>query len=132
MHVGQAIVAALEAERQAGVIEAQAIEQRRVEVVDVDRVASDVEAVIVGLAEVLSAANAAAGQPHREAAAVMVAAVVLWRELALAIHRAAELAAPDDQRLVEQAALLEVSDQRGTRLIDVAALQTQVRRQIVM
>ena len=101
MHVGQAIVAALEAERQAGVIEAQAIEQRRVEVVDVDRIASDVEAVIVGLAKGLAAANAAAGQPHREAAAVMVAAVVLRRELALAIHRAAELAAPDDQRLVE-------------------------------
>src|SRR5712691_7755401 len=63
MHVGQAIVAALEAERQARVIEAQAIEQRRVEVVDVDRIASDVEAVIVGLAEGLTALNPATGEP---------------------------------------------------------------------
>ena len=50
----------------------------------------------------------------------MVAAVVVGRERALAIDRAAELAAPDDERVVEQAALLEVGDQRGRRLIGVA------------
>ena len=39
---------------------------------------------------------------------MMVAAVVVRRELALAVDRAAEFAAPDDQRVVEQAALLQV------------------------
>ena len=39
---------------------------------------------------------------------MVVAAVVRFRQLALAVDRAAELAAPDDQRVVEQAALLQV------------------------
>ena len=37
---------------------------------------------------------------------MVVAAVVGLRQLALAIDRAAEFAAPDDQRFIEQAALL--------------------------
>ena len=53
---------------------------------------------------------------------MMVAAVVGGREVALAIDRAAELAAPDHQRVVQQAALLEVLDQRGRGLVGVAAL----------
>ena len=40
---------------------------------------------------------------------------------ALAIGRAAELAAPDHQRVLEHPALLQVLEQRGDRLIDVAA-----------
>ena len=36
-------------------------------------------------------------------------------------RRAAELAAPDDQRVVEHAALLEIVDQRGRGLIGTLA-----------
>ena len=39
----------------------------------------------------------------------------------LAHRRAAELAAPDDQRVVEQAALLQVADQRRRGPVDLAA-----------
>ena len=53
---------------------------------------------------------------------MMVAAVVVRGQLALAVDRAAELAAPDDERVVEQAALLQVLDQRGGGLVGVAAL----------
>ena len=56
---------------------------------------------------------------------MMVAAVVLLRQAALRVDRAAEFAAPDDQRLVEQPALLEVLDQAVAGLIDVAALVGQ-------
>ena len=55
----------------------------------------------------------------------MVAAVVLLREAPLRIDRAAELAAPDDQRLVEQAARLQVLYQAVAGLVDVAALVGQ-------
>ena len=48
MHVGQAVVAALEFEGQPRVVEAQAVQQRRVQVVDVDWVLSDVVREIVG------------------------------------------------------------------------------------
>ena len=49
---------------------------------------------------------------------MMVAAVVA----ALHHRRAAKLAAPDDQRVFEQAALLQILDQRRTRLIGVLAI----------
>ena len=42
----------------------------------------------------------------------MVAAVALGH------RRAAEFAAPDDERVVEHAALLQVVDQRGRRPVD--------------
>ena len=48
---------------------------------------------------------------------VVVAAVVA---AALDHRRAAELAAPDDQRVVEQAARLQVVEQGGDRLVGVA------------
>ena len=66
----------------------------------------DVVAEVVGFAERHARLDAAAGQPDGEAARMMVAAVVGRRELALAVDRAAEFAAPDDQRVVQQAALL--------------------------
>ena len=56
--------------------------------------------------------DAAAGQPHRKALDVVVAAVALGH------RRAAELAAPDDQRVVEHAALLEIVHQRRRAAID--------------
>ena len=50
VHVGQAEVAALEAVGQLGVVEAQQVQDRGVQVVDVDLVLDDVEAELVGLA----------------------------------------------------------------------------------
>ena len=44
VHVGQAVVAALELERQPGVVDAQAVQDRGVQVVDVDAVVRDVVA----------------------------------------------------------------------------------------
>ena len=70
-------------------------------------------AEFVGRAVGDAALDAAAGQPDREALDVMVAAVALGH------RRPAELAAPDHQRLVEHAALLQVLDQRGRALIDL-------------
>ena len=50
MHVGQAVVPALVLERQPGVVDAQAVQDRGVQVVDVDRVRGDVVAEVVGRA----------------------------------------------------------------------------------
>ena len=94
------------------------------QVVDVDAVLDDVEAELVGLAERDARLDAAAGQPHGEGVGVMVAAVVA----ALHHRRAAELAAPDDQRVVEQAALLQVLDERGAGLVGVLAVLLEVAR----
>ena len=72
---------------------------RRVQVVDVDLVLGGVVAVLVGRAVPEAALDAAAGQPHREAVRVVVAAVVA----ALGRRRPAELAAPQHQRVLQQA-----------------------------
>ena len=110
------------------VVDAQAVQDRRVQVAQVDRVLDDVVAEVVGLAVLDAGLHAAAGQPHGEAAAVMVAAHAGVAERALAEHGAAELGGEDHQRVVQQAALLQVLHQRRGRLIDVAALVRQLPR----
>jgi len=60
--VGQAKVAALEAIRQPLVVEAEQVQQRRVQVVDVDLVLCHVEAELVALTNRHTSLHAAAGQ----------------------------------------------------------------------
>ena len=109
-------------------IDSQAVQDRRVQIVDGHRVADDVVAEIVGLADRLTAFDAAAGHPDREAARMVVAAVVVGGQFPLGVDSAAEFAAPDDQRVLEQAALLQVLNQGGGGLIGVAALACDLLR----
>ena len=77
VHVGQAEVAAGVAVGELLVVEAQQVQDRGVQVVDVDRVLDGLEAELVGRAVDVAALDAAAGQPHGEAVVVVVAAVDL-------------------------------------------------------
>ena len=52
---------------------------------------------------------------------VVVPPVLLAVGISLGIGRAAELAAPDDEGIVEQAALLEILHERRGRLIHILA-----------
>ena len=110
MNVGQAVLSTSKLERQLSVINPQAVQQGCVQIVDVDRVVCDVVGKIVGCSEGNARPDAAPGQPHREAAAVMIAAVVVPFELSLTVDRAAEFTAPDNQRLFKQPPLFEVSN----------------------
>src|SRR5260221_9475986 len=60
--VGEPVVAPLELERQPRVVDAQAVEDRGVQIVDVDRVARDIVAEVVGLAVGQATLDAAAGE----------------------------------------------------------------------
>src|SRR5436309_761814 len=82
--IGKAVVAALVAVGQALVIDSEQAQRGRVQVVDVDRVGGDVVAEIVGLAVGHAAFNASARHPAREAARMMVAAVVVRCQRTLA------------------------------------------------
>ena len=86
------------------------------QVLDVEAVLDGGAAQLVGLADADAALDAAAGHPHGEAVGVVVAAGALG---VLGGRLPAELAAPDDQRLVEQAAALQVLEQAGDRLVGV-------------
>ena len=61
---------------------------------------------------------------------MMVAAVVGRGELALAVDGAAEFAPPDDQRVVEQAALLEIGDEGRRGAVGVAGLAGDLRGEL--
>ncbi len=63
VHVGQPHVAAAEAVGQSLVVDAQQMQHRRVQVVDLDLVFDGVVAVVVGGAVDGAALDAAAGQP---------------------------------------------------------------------
>ena len=91
-------------------------------VVHVHTAALHVVAKVIRLAVHVAALDAAACHPHREAARMMVAAVVVLRHAALAVGRAPELAAPHDERVVEKAALGEVRHERCARLVGLRAL----------
>ena len=78
IHVRQPEIAAGVAVGQPGVIQAQQVQDRRVQVVDVDLVFDRVIAVVVGLAVGEARLDAAAGHPHRVAVRIVVAAVVAF------------------------------------------------------
>ena len=95
-------------------------------------VADDVVSKVVRFPVGVTAADAAAGQPDAEATRVVVATVIVRRQFALAVDRAAEFGQPDDQGFVEQALSFEVADQTRASVVDVAALFPQVRRQVAV
>ena len=115
--IGQAEVAAGVAVGEAFVIEAEQVQDRGVQVVNVDLVLGRVVAVVVGAAVAQAALHAAAGQPHRKAFGVVVAAVFAFDD-----GSAAEFAAPPDQRVIQEAAGLEILEQAGDRQIDLAGV----------
>src|SRR6202042_534782 len=112
-------------------IEAHQGERRGVEIVDVDGVLYDIIAELVRFA-VHAGLDPTAGHPDRETAGVMVASIIIRRELALAVIRASELPAPDHQRLVQQSPLFEVEHESGRSLVYVLALSSYLEGQIAV
>ena len=90
------------------VIEAQQVQDRRVQVVNVHFVFAGAGPQFVRCAVNHATFYAATGQPDAESAVVVIAAGIV---IAIAITRdgAPKLAAPDHQRAVEQPGLFEVS-----------------------
>ena len=110
-------------ESQAQMVVAEQMQDRCVKVPDVDGILDDVVAEVVRRPVDRPALDPAAAEPHREAPRMMVASVFCRGKSALRVDRAAKFAAPDHQRLVPQAAELEILDEPVARLIDVLALR---------
>ena len=119
--VGQALFAAVGVVDEPGVVEAEEMQDRGLEVVRSDDVLDCAVADFVGGAERLASLDSAAGKPDREALAVVVAAGA-GVEVALADRQAADLAAPVDEGRFQQPALL--------RSVTRAAAGLSVRRQM--
>src|SRR5262249_17369446 len=130
--VGQTEIPALETVSELLVIKSEAMKDGGVEVVDVDRVLDDVIAEIVGLAVTDAGFDASTSHPHRVIASVMIAAVIVLLDFALAVNGAPEFAAPQDESVIEQPAGLKIFDQGGAGLIGVFTLFPEAFGQVVV
>ena len=107
MDVGKAVVSAVVPEREAFVVEAELVEDRRVKVVHVDLVLHGEVPELVGLAVGEAGFETTAGEQNGETRRVMVAAgAVLLR-----VRCAPELAAPPHDGVLQQPARLQVGEQ---------------------
>ena len=94
MHIGEAEIPALEAEGEMLVVDPQEMQNRRLQIVYVYFVPSDVVTEVVGLAVDDAALDTTAGHPDREAAGVVIAAECFAARLR--VGSTPELAPPDD------------------------------------
>src|SRR5258706_13729569 len=76
-HVREAEVSSLKLISQLGVVDTQRAQDGRMQIVNVDRIFHDVVAVVVGLADADAGLDASAGEPHGEAAWMMIAPVII-------------------------------------------------------
>ncbi len=97
------------------------MQDRGVEIVRVDLVLDGGGAELVGLAVDRAALDAAARHDDGERAGVVVPTRI-FGAVAVAGGFAAEFATPDDERGIEEAALLEIVNEGGERLVDFAGL----------
>ncbi len=114
MHVGESAFYAVVVKAEALVVEAEQVQDGGVEVVNRGDVFHRLVAELVGRAVAEAVLHAGSGEPRGEAGGVVIATA---RASSLESGHAAELGAPDDERVVEQTALLEVSEERGGRLV---------------
>src|SRR6478736_6489426 len=74
-----------------------------------------------------SSFGAAAGEPDAKAFGMMVASIRAGR-----MRRAPKLASPDDERLVEQAALLQVLEERRNGLVGIESVFGMASAKVAM
>ena len=63
---------------------------------------------------------------------MVIAAVVGFSKASLAVDGASEFAGPDDESVLQQAALLEVGDEGGGGLVGAAALHADVGGEFIV
>ena len=97
------------------------------QIVDVDFVFDDFLAELVGGAIDLATLDAAAGHPCAEGL-MMVVAARFAAGAAIVARGAAKFAAPDDERVVQHAALLEVAEERADGLISSSVCSVMARK----
>jgi hypothetical protein len=105
------------------VVNAEDVEHRGVEITHVHDIFNGEVAEIIGLAMTDSSANTPSSKPHAEGLDVVIAP---HAPLALIHRRAAKLATPDDERVVEHAAALEVREEGPGRTVGQSAANVHV------
>ncbi len=101
------------------VVEAEEPQQRDMKIADMSFAIHCIHTEFVCRADGVAGVAAATGEPDRHGIRVVIA-TVSGAAADTVIGCATEFTAPDDQRAVEQTALLEVGDQGGNGLVHAA------------
>ena len=124
-HVGQSKVAAGVSVGELFVVESQCRQNGGVQVCDLNEVLDGFVSVVITATVSDSRLDAAPSHPQCECVGVVIATV-----LTLGVRRATKLASPHHQRVLQQIALLKISQQRSDRLIDFIAALLKLRIEI--
>src|SRR5579864_6423637 len=100
----QLLIEALKLVGELAVVDSQAMKNGGVEVAHVDRIFDDVVTILVSFAIGNAGADAAPSHPSGETSGMVIAAVVVLRQTALAVDCASKFAPPDHQGVIEEAA----------------------------
>ena len=103
------------------------MQHRRVQVVDGDLFLDRLEAELIGGSVDYAGLDPTASQPHGEAVRIVVSAIALFGD-----RRAPELAAPDNERLIQQPATFRVTDQRGRGAVHIGAAPSEAFLQVLV
>ena len=101
------------------VIEAEEVKEGAVDVADVVDAVDCFVADVIGSADGVACFGAAAREPHRHGIGVMIATVAGASAIAI-VWGAAEFSGPDDEGVIEHAALFEVLEKGGDGFVDGA------------
>ena len=122
MNVRQAEIATLIAKCQFRVLDSQQMQDRRIEVVDMNGITNDVVTIVVCFTVGRSLLDSRAGKKHGVASRVMITSIVGRGDPSLRINCATKLTSPDDEGILQQISLLEILNQCRSRLIGIFAL----------
>ena len=99
------------------------MQQRRMQIMHRNHIFHGLIAEVVGAAVGESSFKPTTGQPQRVRVSIVIAATVG----SLRNRQSPEFATPHHNRAIQQTSLFQIQHQRGTRLIDAAAIQLQRR-----
>jgi len=131
-HSGQTLVQSLEFISESLVVDAHAVQDCGVQIVDVHGIFRDVVAEIVGLTEGHATLDSTASHPHAKIPRLVLSAIVVLGQATLAVDSPPELTSPDDQRVLEHPSAFKVLDQGGDGLIGLLALVPNLPWQIAV
>jgi hypothetical protein len=109
------------------VIDAQQMQNRRVQIVVGDGLLLGFVAEVVGRADGLATSDARPGHPDRHRARVVIAADASLRD-----RHAAEFGVPDHEGRIEETTRLQIGEQRGNRAVRFGGVLRVVRFQVAV